>query len=93
MSVLLTLTIIWVVAVVLALAVFVIGTVLALGNARRHLKGVADDLERVAEQAVPLESTLSSLLAELQGVAGGLVRVDNALGKILDVVGGLVARK
>lgn len=93
MSLLLTLTVIWVVAVVAALAFFVIGTALALRNARHHLKGIADDLERVAAQAKPLEPTLDSLMHELQGVAGGLIRVDVALGQILAVISGLVARK
>ncbi|MDX2007869.1 MAG: hypothetical protein SFU83_21725 [Meiothermus sp.] len=87
------LTIVWVAAVVLVLAVAVIGTGIALRRARIHLEGVADDLERVAEQAKPLEPKLASILGELQGLAGSLVRVDAGLGKILEVVGGLLARK
>lgn len=87
------LTIVWVAAVVLVLAVAVIGTGIALRRARIHLEGVADDLERVAEQAKPLEPKLASILGELQGLAGSLVRVDAGLGKILQVVGGLLARK
>ena len=92
MSVHAILTIIWVAAVVLVLAVTVIGTGLALRRARGHLEGIASDLEKVAQQAGPLEPKLGSIFAELQGVAGSLIRIDNGLGKILEVIGGLVAR-
>ncbi|MCL4454922.1 MAG: hypothetical protein M1369_02425 [Deinococcus sp.] len=88
-----TLTIIWVAAVVLVLAVAAIGTGLALRRARGHLGGVAQDLEKVSGQAAPLEPKLESLISELQGVAQSLIRIDAALGRILEVVGGLVARK
>lgn len=87
------LTIIWVAAVVLVLAVSVISTGLALRRARMHLEGVAADLEKVAEQVRPLEPKLASILGELQGVAQSLIRVDVALGKILEVIGGLAAHK
>ncbi len=86
------LTIVWVAAVVLVLAVAVIGTGIALRRARLHLEGVADDLEKVAQQAKPLEPKLASIFGELQGVAGSLIRVDAGLGKILEVIGGLVRK-
>lgn len=86
------LTIVWVAAVVLVLAVAVISTGLALRRARLHLGGVADDLEKVAEQAKPLEPKLASIMGELQGLAASLLRVDAGLGKILQAIGGLVRR-
>lgn len=90
MSLLEALTLIWAVAVVLVLAVTVIGTALALRRAKGHLKGVADDLELIAERAGPLEPKLSSIGQNLNGVAGSLTRVDAGLGQILGVVGGLL---
>ncbi|WP_337869586.1 hypothetical protein [Meiothermus sp.] len=86
------LTIIWVAAVVLVLAVAIISTGIALRRARLHLEGVADDLEKVAQQAQPLEPKLASIFGELQGLAGSLIRVDAGLGKILEVIGGLVRK-
>lgn len=93
MNLLQALSLIWVVAVVLVLAVTVIGTALALRSAKNHLKGVADDLELIAQRAAPLEPKLSSIGQNLGGVAGSLTRVDAGLGQILGVVGGLIQAK
>lgn len=93
MTLLQALTLIWCIVVVLVLAVTVILTGLALHSARKHLDGVADNLETVARQAVPLEPKLTAVMTELGGIAAALGRVDAGLGKILEVVGGLVARK
>ena len=90
MNLLQALSFIWVVAVVLVLAVTVIGTALALRSAKNHLKGIANDLELIAERAGPLEPKLTSIGENLNGVAGSLTRVDVGLGQILGVVGGLL---
>lgn len=92
MSIHAILTIIWVAAVVLVLAIAVISTGIALRRARLHLQGVADDLEKVAEQTRPLEPRLVAILGELQGVAASLTRVDAGLGRILEVARGLVRK-
>jgi len=92
MSLLEALTLIWAAAVVLVLAVTVTGTALALRRARGHLKGVADNLELIAERAGPLEPKLTSIGQNLNGVAGSIGRVDAGLGQILEVVGGLLER-
>lgn len=93
MSLLQALSLIWVIAVTLVLAVTVIGTALALRRAKGHLKGVADDLELIAQRAGPLEPKLTSIGENLGGVAGSLTRVDVGLGQILGVVGGLLEKQ
>lgn len=91
MSALIVLSVIWAGAVVLVLVVALGTTAWHLNRARRNLKGIADDLERIGVQAEPLEAKLTSVGAEVEAIVGALGRVDKALGGILDVVAGLLA--
>lgn len=90
MGVLVVLSIVWVVAVVLALVVALGGTAWNLWRARANLAGIADDLERIADQAEPLETKLTGIGGEVEAIVAALGRVDGALGAIVDVVKGLL---
>jgi septal ring factor EnvC (AmiA/AmiB activator) len=93
MTALVAFTVVWAVLVVLALATALGATAWKLRQARLNLKGIADDLERIAEQTGGLEPKLAALGAEVEAIVGALSRVDKALGSVLDVVGELLAPK
>lgn len=93
MSALIVLSVVWAGAVVLALVIALGTTAWNLNRARRNLRGIADDLERIGSQAEPLEAKLTSVGTEVEAVVGALGRVDHALGSILDAVAGLLVPK
>ncbi len=87
------LTLIWVGLVVLALVVYLGATALYLHGARGHLAGIADDLEKVAVQTVPLGEKLGQVGADVGAIAGALVRVDTGLGNVIAAVESAAAKK
>lgn len=91
MTALVVLSLVWVAAVVLALVIALGTTAWNLHRARGHLAGIADDLERIAAQAAPLETKIGVVGGEVEAIVNALTTVDNALGAILDVVAGLSA--
>lgn len=91
MTALIVFSLVWVVAVVLVLVLALGATAWNLRRARHNLHGIADDLERIGQQAQPLEAKLTSVGSEVEAIVGALGRVDGALGAVLDVVAGLLA--
>jgi len=87
-SMLTTWTLVLTAAIVLALAVYLIGVALKLYRASQHLEKLAAGLIRVKTNAAPLEErlttiagALSALRSEFERVDGNLRDVANALGE------------
>ena len=91
MTVLITLTLIWVTVLVLALVVYLTGTAVHLHRARGHLAGVADDLEKIAQQCEPLTDKVTNVGSGVSDLALELTRVDDALGSVLSALGAQVS--
>jgi hypothetical protein len=80
---LLWLTLVTAALVVVALAGYLVGVVLALRRTRRSLTAIADGLEQVARVTRPLEEklvtingALSALAAGLEAAAGSVARLE-----------------
>lgn len=86
MTVLIVLSVVWAALVVLALAPVLALTGWKLSRTRIHLSGIADDLERIAVQAQPLDGKLEAVGDEVEAIVGALSRVDASLADIQDVI-------
>lgn len=72
MNTLIALTLIWAGLLVLALILYLTATALYLHRARRHLVGIAQDLEQIAEAVAPLDKILATIGAEVQDILTAL---------------------
>ncbi|HXH05957.1 MAG TPA: hypothetical protein VNI83_05130 [Vicinamibacterales bacterium] len=79
---LLWLTLVTTALVVLALAGYLTGVVLALGRTRRSLTAIADGLEQVAAATRPLEEKLVTINGALSALAAGLESAAASVGRI-----------
>ncbi len=68
MTILFWLSLLWVGLLVLALVVYLVATAVYLHGARVHLTGIADDLEKVAAQTVPLDTKLGQIGADVGAI-------------------------
>lgn len=76
---LLTLTLVTVFLVVAALAGYLTAVALALGDASRSIKAIADGLEAVQGHTVPVGEKLATINGALSALAGGFTAVDGHL--------------
>jgi hypothetical protein len=86
MTILLLVTLVWVVLVVLALVVALTAAAVFLHRARNRLRGIADDLELLAERAGPLAPVSAKVGSEAKELISSLVRADTALGRVSRLV-------
>ncbi len=86
LTILFWLSLLWVGLLVLALVGYLVATAAYLHGARVHLTGIADDLEKVAAQTVPLGTKLGQIGADVGAIAGALTRVDTGLGSVIGAV-------
>lgn len=75
------LTLVLVAVVVLGLAAHLAAVAWALIHARHSVTRIADALEKVAQQAMPLEDKLVTINGALSALAGGLETADRHLGR------------
>lgn len=76
-----TLTLLFALVVVLALAGYLIAVAWALMKAKASVTRIADALESVAAQTAPLDEKLATINGALTTLAGGLDTADRHLGR------------
>ena len=75
-------TLIIVALVVLVLAIYLIGVIIYLFRAAKHLEVLAGGLKKIENDTVPLSEKLSIINGALDQLHGGLVSVNKHLGAI-----------
>lgn len=86
-SMLTTWTLVLAAAVVLALAVYLIGVALKLYRASQHLAKLAAGLIQVKTNAAPLEERLTTIAGALSALRGEFERVDGNLRSTAEALG------
>ncbi len=86
-TVLLYISLAVVLIVVLALVVYLLGIIIALGHARRNLYQLAGGLDAIVKDTQPLPGKLSTINGALSQLLAGLLAVDGDLAAVAKLFG------